>query len=122
MKSPEPGGRARAVEGEDRSNRGRDVDDLTFQILQERAFRAPCVLQESREWVSGMPSDSDTRRKRRSLHVGEGVGETASPLLSLQAGADGSSCFISLLGNRFFFFAFFFLNYGGREERESALC
>lgn len=49
VKSPEPGGRARAVEGEDRSNRGRDVDDLTFQILQERAFRAPCVLQESRE-------------------------------------------------------------------------
>lgn len=41
------------------------------------------------------------------------------PLLSLQAGADGSSvlsrCWVTVFS--FFFPFFFFLNYGGREER-----
>lgn len=37
------------VEGEGRSNRGRDVDDLEFQILPERACQAPYLVQELRE-------------------------------------------------------------------------
>lgn len=43
--------------------------------------------------------------------------ETASPLLSLQAGADGSSVLSRCWVTVFFSFFFFFLNYGGREER-----
>lgn len=106
---PEPGGEARVVEGEDGSNRGRDVDDLTFQILQERAFRAPYPLQGLRE-CRGCRETRPHDGKSKASTMEREWGKTASPLLSLQAGADGSSCFISLLSNRFFF-----LNYGGRE-------
>lgn len=98
------------------------------EILQE--------FLEERRWEGG-GSDSPMEKLRllQSPGVSQGLpkkgrgdslrrshcGGTASPLRSRRAGTDGSGCFFSLLGNRFFFFFCLFLEMKLRWPRKQAL-